>query len=215
MERLQSEPPRADTYNIQLYITRVEVTVFHRNFSNEAFILFTDLLGCSDWINRAPLAAHHSSFPIYPRRFWQPWCITWLLWPVQKTVSPTKLSRDAHYSLRYRHMHAGSSSHPTPKVPALKQFIEASLHGHGFWNSNCYLIWLQVLAPLHLRATLKRPFLRSTCITHNRGEAHLMPLFLPHLRGIMSFKGQNNEKMNLFKHTYELVYVFGSIGQRE
>lgn len=111
------------------------------------------------------LSAHHSSFPIYPRQFWQPWCITCLLWPVQKTVSPTKLSRKAHYSPRFRHMHASSSSHPTPKVPALKQFIEASLHGHGFWNSNCYLIWLQVLSPLHLRATLKRPFLHCTCVT--------------------------------------------------
>lgn len=104
---------------------------------------------------------HH--FPIY--LLWQPWCITWLLWPVQKTVSPSKLSTDAHYSLRYRHMHAGPSSRPTPKVPALKQFIEASLHGHSLWNSNCYLIWLQVLPPLHLRATLKRPFLHSTCVT--------------------------------------------------
>lgn len=27
----------------------------------------------------------------------------------------------------------------------LRQFIEASLHGHSFWNSNCHLISLQAL----------------------------------------------------------------------
>lgn len=43
---------------------------------------------------------------------------------------------------------------PRAPAPALKQFIEASLHGHSFWNRNCYLIWLQVLSPLHLRLTL-------------------------------------------------------------
>lgn len=37
MERLQSEPLRADTWNIQLYITTVEVTVFHTNFSKWSF----------------------------------------------------------------------------------------------------------------------------------------------------------------------------------
>lgn len=34
------------------------------------------------------------------------------------------------------------------------QFIEASLHGHNFWNSNCYLIWLRALSPLRLRWAL-------------------------------------------------------------
>lgn len=35
-------------------------------------------------------------------------------------------------------------------------------------------------------------------VSHNRAEAHLMPLSLPHLHGIMSFKGQNSEKKNSF-----------------
>lgn len=110
----------------------------------------------------------------------------------------THESQQTHIPACGADMHAGSLSHPTPKVPALKQFIEASLHGHGFWNSNCYLIWIQVLAPLHLHATLKRPFLRSTCITQpsrSSVNAIILFFFLPHLDGIMSSKSQNNENM--------------------
>lgn len=39
---------------------------------------------------------------------------------------------------------------------ALEQIIEASLHGHNFWNSNCYLIWLHTLWTLHLRGSSYR-----------------------------------------------------------
>lgn len=87
-----------------------------------------------------------------------------------------------------------SWSHLTPKVPELKQFIEASLHGHGFWNSNCYLSWLQVLAPLHLRATLKP----SLSMYHTTAAAHLLPLlfYFAHLHGIMLLKVQS--ELNVF-----------------
>lgn len=58
---------------------------------------------------------------------------------------------------------------PRFPVPALKQFIEASLHGHSFWNSNCYLIWLKVLSPLHLHAT--HIHLLSSCVAQHRHSA--------------------------------------------
>lgn len=101
-----------------------------------------------------------------------------------------------------------SWSHLTPKVPELKQFIEASLHGHGFWNSNCYLIWLNVLAPLHLRATLKpKPSLYMYHTT-----AHLLPLlfYLPHLHGIMLLKVQS--ELNGCFFVFFLKPTFISVG---
>lgn len=66
------------------------------------------------------------------------------------------------------HTHAPQAFRQSPRVlvPALKQFIEASLHGHSFWNSNCYLIQLKVVSPLHLRVTLKH--LLSTCNAQHR-----------------------------------------------
>ncbi len=75
----------------------------------------------------------------------------------------------------YTHTHTHTDA-PQPflrplraPAPALKQFIEASLHGHSFWNSNCYLICLQVLSPLHLHLNLVH--LLSTCIAQHRYSA--------------------------------------------
>lgn len=154
-------------WNTIIYNHRGSNSLPHRFLKLSFFIPFPDTLDCLRLDQ--PGSSDSPSFIIFnlPSLI-QPWCITCLRLPAQKPVLPIKLNRDAHDSLRYGHMHAGSSSRPTPALPAPKQFIEASLHGHSFWNSNCYMIWLQVLSPLHWRANLKRPFLRSTLSTQWR-----------------------------------------------
>lgn len=60
-----------------------------------------------------------------------------------------------------------------PRAPAAapKQFIDAALHGHGFWNSNCHSIRLRALSPLRLRLTLRH---MHTGAAHTKHSAALI-----------------------------------------
>lgn len=132
----------------------------------QPFIPFTDPQDRPDQIKMAALAAHRSSFLLFPG-----WILTARMYCTSATTlrktasqsseekSPTELTFTLikHSVWRICHICRRTDTHTRPpRVPAaaLKQFIEASLHGHSFWNSNCYLIRLQVLSPLHLRVTL-------------------------------------------------------------
>lgn len=146
-------------------------------------------MDCSNWIKLAPLIAHHFSFPTLTA--FNTSAMAWSTYPFTQETQHKCTQKPKEKS------DVCSLSHLPPKVPELKQFIEASLYGHGFWNSNCYLIWQQVLAPLHLRANLEHPNLLSTCITQQSSlNAIIILFYLPHLQRIMSFKVQH--RVNVF-----------------
>lgn len=114
-------------------------TVFHTKPSNESFYSISRPAGLSGFDQRGsargpsfiisnlppPPTVHSDSLDRSHVCF---------LGAVQMTVSPTERRRDALSSLRWRHMRLKPSY--SQGSSALKQFIEASLHGHGFWNSN-------------------------------------------------------------------------------
>lgn len=118
----------------------------------QPFILFPDPQDCSYQIKMAALSAHQSSFLLSPLD-------SDTLHLSSNCVPQNSTKTHFHAAKTLKNM---SHTHtpqpflrpPGAPAPALKQFIEASLHGHSFWNSNCYLIWLQLLSPLRLRLTL-------------------------------------------------------------